>query len=241
MNTRLTVIWTVILACRLCSACTGSDTSRDALQIAASNEQTAEPSIPSVAVKPSGLPKLAFFGDSIAAGQFLSEQQAFPNVLERQLRAHGKNVTVINASVRDDTTADGLRRIDALLREEPTIVVVELGENDKRQAVPVRQVETNLRAILTKIKAAGAGVLLLGVSNEPDRNAERTTAVAYARELADVYPRIAAELSVTFVPFMQGVAGHRELTLPDGVHPTPEGHQRIAGHLLVPLRSLLAK
>lgn len=73
---------------------------------------------------------------------------------------------------------------------------------------------------------------MLGVSGEPDRNVERTAGLAYARELAAVYPRVADELSVTFVPYMQGVAGRRELTLPDGVHPTPEGHERMAGHLL---------
>ena len=241
LNSRLTVLLTVILACPLYGACADPETSRNALQVRASNEQTSEPSVPSLAVKQAGLPKVAFLGDSIAAGQFLSEQQAFPSVLERQLRGRGNHVLVLNASVRDDTTADGLRRIDWLLRQEPAIVVVELGENDKSRAVRVHEVEANLRAILTKIKAAGVGALLLGVSSEPDGNAERTAALAYARELAAVYPRLAAELSVTFVPFLQGVAGRRELTLSDGVHPTPEGHERIAGHLLEPLRTLLTK
>jgi acyl-CoA thioesterase I len=234
----LTVTQTVILACLLSGACTDTETSRNTLQVAASNAQTAEPGVPDLAVKRAGLPKVAVLGDSIGAGQFLSEQQAFPTVVERELRALGKNVVLINASVRDDTTADGLRRIDWVLRQDPKVVVVELGENDKRQAVPVREVEVNLRAILGKVKGAGAQALLLGVSSEPDRHAGD---VAYARELAAIYPRIAAELSVSFVPFLQGVAGRRELTLPDGVHPTPEGHERIAGHLIDPLRLLLSK
>jgi acyl-CoA thioesterase-1 len=237
-NKLLTVTQTVILACLLSGACSDTETSRNTLQVEATNAQTAEPGVPDLAVKRAGLPKVAVLGDSIGAGQFLSDQQAFPSVVERELRARGKNVVLINASVRDDTTADGLRRIDWLLQQKPNVVVVELGENDKRQAVPVREVERNLRAILTKVIAAGAHVLLLGASSEPDRNAGD---VAYAHELAAIYPRIAAELSVSFVPFLQGVAGRRELTLPDGVHPTPEGHERIAGHLLDPLRLLLSK
>jgi len=232
------VIQTVILACLLSGACSDTETSRNTLQIEATNAQTAEPGLPDLTVKRAGLPKVVVLGDSIGAGQFLSEQQAFPSVVERELRARGKNVVLINASVRDDTTADGLRRIDWLLRQKPNVVVVELGENDKSQAVPVREVEGNLRAILTRVKGAGSQVLLLGVSSEPDRNAGD---VAYANELAAIYPRIAAELSVSFIPFLQGVAGRRELTLPDGVHPTPEGHERIAGHLLDPLRLLLSK
>jgi acyl-CoA thioesterase-1 len=179
------------------------------------------------------LPKVAVLGDSIAAGKYLAEQQAFPRVVERRLRSF----TLINASVSGDTTQDGLRRIDWLLKQRPKIVVVELGENDKLEGVPATTVEANLRAILSKVKAADARALLLGVSSLPDR----TTGVAYARELAAVYPRLAAELSVPFVPFMQGVAGRRELTLPDGVHPTPEGHERIASNLLDPLRTLLAE
>jgi acyl-CoA thioesterase I len=162
-------------------------------------------------------------------------------VVERELRARGSHFVLFNASVIGDTTQDGLRRIDGLLRQKPKVVVVELGENDKSQAVPATEVEANLRAILGKVKAADAQALLLGVSSEPDRSAERVTGAAYARELAAIYPRIAAELSVPFVPFMQGVAGRRELTLPDGVHPTPEGHQRIASHLLEPLRALLSE
>ena len=233
----LIVKQTVILACLLCGACTDTETSRNTLQVEATNAQGAEPGVPDLAVKRAGLPKVAVLGDSIGAGRFLSEQQAFPSVLERQLRALGKNVVLVNASVPEDTTADGLRRVDWLLHQEPKIVLVELGENDKSQAVPVGEVEANLRAILTKVKGAGAQALLLGVSSEADRIADG----AYARELAAIYPRIAAELSVTFVPFLQGVAGHRELTLPDGVHPTPEGHEHIAGHLLDPLRLLLSK
>lgn len=227
--------WTVILGC------SESETSRSALQVSASNTQSSEPSVPSLSVKRSGLPMIAFLGDSIAAGQYLSEQQAFPSVVERELRARGISVGVLNAGVSGDTTEDGLRRIDGLLSQKPKIVAVELGENDKSRAVPLMVVEANLRAILGKIQAADTQALLLGVSSEPDRSAERTSGAAYARELAAIYPRIAAELSVSFVPFMQGVAGRRELTLPDGVHPTPEGHQRIASQLLDPIRALLVE
>lgn len=227
----------VILGCLLYGACSNAESSSLALQVAANNAQTAEPNIPSVAAKRADLPTVLILGDNIGAGQYLSEQQAFPSVLERELRGRA---VVINASQREDATADGLRRLDALLGLRPDVVVVELGEQDKRLAVPVREVEANLRTILTKVQAAGAKALLLAVSNEPDRQAERALGSAYARELAAVYERVGAELAVPVVSFLQGVAGRRELTLPDGVHPTPEGHVRIAGNLLEPVRRLVA-
>lgn len=230
-----------MLACLLCCACSGSETSSHALRVEAPNAESAEPSVPSFPVKQAGMQQVALLGDSIGAGQFLSEHQAFPSVLEQRLRARGHNIALLNASVSGDTTEDGLRRIDWLLKHRPDIVLVELGENDKVQAVPVPRVEANLRAILRKILAADVRALLLGVSSEPDRSAGRSAGVEYARELAGVYPRLAAELGVPFVPFLQGVAGRRELTLPDGVHPTPEGHERIASNVLEPLRTLLSE
>jgi acyl-CoA thioesterase-1 len=238
---QLMVDQTVILACLLGCACSDSEASHNTLQVTATNAQRAEPGVPSLAVARAGLPKVVVLGDSIALGRFLSEQQAFPRVLEQQLRALGRSVVLVNAGALEDTTADGLRRIDGLLREQPKVVLVALGENDKSQGVPVREVEASLRGILSKVKAAGAQALLLGVSSEPDRVGASAAERAYAQELAALYPRLAQELSVRFVPYLQGVAGRRELTLPDGVHPTPEGHERIAGHLLDPLRLLLSQ
>jgi acyl-CoA thioesterase I len=232
---------TLTLACLFLSACTessGSETTR-ALQLEAPT-RTAEPTLPIVMPEREGLPKVAFLGDNIAAGQYVSEQQAFPHVVQRRLNTSFK---LINASVSGDTTEAGLRRIDWLLKQHhPKIVVIELGENDKEQALPVAEVEANLRAIISKLRAAEVKPLLLGLSVVPNANMERARAVAYARELEAIYPRIASELDVAFVPhFMQGVADRKELTLPDGVQPTPEGHERVASNILEALRRLLAE
>jgi acyl-CoA thioesterase-1 len=40
--------------------------------------------------------------------------------------------------------------------------------------------------------------------------------------------------------FHEGVAGVPELNLPDGIHPTEEGHRRIAARLAPHLRAVLA-
>ena len=52
--------------------------------------------------------------------------------------------------------------------------------------------------------------------------------------------RLAQEFELPLVPFfMQGVAGEPSLNLPDGLHPTAEGHEQIAINVAAGLKKLL--
>jgi acyl-CoA thioesterase I len=178
--------------------------------------------------------KVVFLGDSLSAGAHLPADQAFPAVLQQKLAAEGVVFELANAGVTGDTSAGGLRRVDWILRQQPALVVVELGANDGLRGVPVESIERNLRSILTKIKAQGARAMLLGMRLPPSIGAD------YARAFEQIYPRLAAELGVAYVPFfMEGVAGVPELNLSDGLHPTAQGHQRIADRLREPMRQAL--
>jgi acyl-CoA thioesterase-1 len=183
---------------------------------------------------PAGAPRVAFLGDSIAAGLHLSPDQAFPAVLQRRLAQRGLPFELVNAGVSGDTTAGGLARVDWLLSGEPDVLVVELGANDGLRGVPVESIEENLRETIERAKAAGARVLLLGMRIPPSYGEE------YSEAVAAVYARIATEERVAFVPFfMEGVAGDPSLTLPDGLHPTAEGHRRLARNVEGALADLL--
>jgi acyl-CoA thioesterase-1 len=193
-----------------------------------------EPGTGAVPQLKSDLPRVAFLGDSIAAGLHLAAEQAFPARVQKKLAAAGTPFTLVNAGVSGDTTAGGLGRVDWLLKQSPRVVVIELGANDGMRGVPVSTVEANLRAIVGKVVAAGAKPLLLGMRIPPSYGKE------YVADFDALYPRIAKDLEVPFVPFfMRGVAGRSELNLPDGIHPTPEGHERIAATVAAPLQALL--
>src|ERR1051325_10985701 len=69
--------------------------------------------------------EILVFGDSIAAGFGLPQQEAFPARLEAKLRADGLAVHVINAGKSGDTTADGLARLDWSLAEKADSLVLE--------------------------------------------------------------------------------------------------------------------
>lgn len=178
--------------------------------------------------------KVAFLGDSISAGLHLAAEQAFPALLQQRFAAKGVPFDLMNGGVSGDTTAGGLRRVDWLLKQSPRVVVIELGANDGMRGVPVDDIEANLRAIIGKVQATHAQALLLGMRIPPSYGPE------YVSAFEALYPRLAKELHVAFVPFfMDGVAGRPELNLPDGIHPTPAGHSKLADTVQGPLLALL--
>jgi acyl-CoA thioesterase-1 len=183
---------------------------------------------------PADAPLVAFLGDSIAAGYQLSAAEAFPAVLQRELARDGRPFRLVNAGVSGDTSAGGLQRVDWVLRQEPDVLVIELGGNDGLRGQSPAALEDNLRGIVARARAAGAQVLLLGLQLPP------SLGPAYVREFEAVYPRLAEELDLAFVPqFMLGVGGVSELNLGDGLHPTAEGQRRIAERVAPALGSLI--
>jgi acyl-CoA thioesterase-1 len=179
-------------------------------------------------------PLVAFLGDSLAAGLHLPADAAFPAVLQRELAADGVPMRLINAGVSGDTTAGGLRRIDWVLSRSPDIVVVELGANDGLRGRDVSSIESNLRAIVARIKDSGARVLLLGMDVPPSLGLD------YASDFAAMYERVAEAEEVPLVErFLRGVGGVRALNLEDGMHPTAEGHRKLAENVEEALRELL--
>jgi acyl-CoA thioesterase-1 len=77
--------------------------------------------------------------------------------------------------------------------------------------------------------------MLLGIRLPPSVGAD------YTRDFEAIYARIAKDSQLAYVPFfMEGVAGVPELNLPDGLHPTAEGHARIAEKLREPFERWLA-
>jgi len=185
---------------------------------------------------PADAPLVVVLGDSIAAGLHLSGEEAFPAVLQRELFAAGHPFRLVNAGVSGDTSAGGLRRIDWILKQKPDVLVVELGGNDGLRGQDLAGVESNLRAIVSRAKAAGARVVLLGVQIPTSYGAD------YAGRFAAMYSRIAGEEGVTLVPeFLAGVGGVPDMNLEDGLHPTAAGHARLARNVAPVLATVLAE
>lgn len=186
---------------------------------------------------PAGKPTtVVFLGDSLTAGLGLSADQAYPALVAKALLAEGREIRAVNAGVSGDTSAGGLRRLGWLLSQKPAVVVLALGANDGLRGLPVKELEENLRRIVTRARAEGATVLLCGMLVPTNYGPD------YGRDFAAVFPRLARELSVAFVPFLlSDVAGRKDLNQTDGVHPNPAGQEIVAKTVLQALRPLLSK
>ncbi|MDJ0851422.1 MAG: arylesterase [Myxococcota bacterium] len=191
-----------------------------------------EPGSPSGAAAPAAVrdasPVVLFLGTSLTAGYGLPAEEAFPALVQERIDAEALDYRVVNAGVSGDTSAGGLRRLDWLLRLPVAVLVLELGANDMLRGQSVEQLARNLEQIVERTRTAHPGVKLVvaGMRAAPNLGAR------YVREFEAVYRRLAQEYGGVLVPFLlEGVAGRPSLNLPDGIHPTAEGHQRIAQSL----------
>jgi acyl-CoA thioesterase I len=187
---------------------------------------------PAAAVKKSTL-KIVALGDSLTSGHRLPKDDAYPSLLEKALEDAGLPFTVVNHGVNGDTTAGGVRRLEAALAERPQILIVAFGANDGLRGVPVTQVRANLARIIETAQARGVSVLLVGMEALPLYGWQ------YTIDFHNLFPELAAKYNVPLVPFMlNGVLGNPDLMSQDGVHPNAAGAKIIAANIWSELRPL---
>ncbi len=167
---------------------------------------------------------ILFFGNSLTAGYGIDEEDAFPGLVAQRIDSLGLNYRVINAGLSGETTASGLSRLDWFLEEEPAIFFLELGGNDGLRGIAVEETKKNLKNMIQMVNSRypNTCIILAGMQIPPNMGQ------AYTASFERIYPEISQEENVTLVPFLlEGVAGEKELNLPDGIHPTEAGHQLV--------------
>jgi len=177
-----------------------------------------------------------FLGTSLTAGYGLAIEQAFPSVVAEVIDSAGLPYRVVNAGVSGETSAGGLRRIDWLLSEPVDVLVLELGANDGLRGLDVDEMRRNLQEIVDRTRARypHARIVIAGMESPPNMGSRYTS--AFRR----VFPDLAAANDAALIPFLlDGVAGRPELNQLDGIHPTAEGHRRIAATVWQVLEPLL--
>jgi acyl-CoA thioesterase I len=168
---------------------------------------------------------ILFFGDSITAGYGLDPDDAFPALIQQKIDSLGKSYKVVNSGVSGETSAGGLRRIDWVLQQPVDIFVLELGGNDGLRGINPSSTKENLQGIMDKVKSKypEATIILTGIEAPPNMGQ------SYTNEFRTLFSDLASANNVIFLPFiLEGVAGDPELNLPDGIHPTEEGHKILA-------------
>jgi acyl-CoA thioesterase I len=180
--------------------------------------------------------RLLVLGDSLSAGYGLAQADGFEAQLGGAMRAHGRDVAIVDGAVSGDTSAGGLARLDWALSDGADAAIVELGANDGLRGVNPADTEKNLSAILDKLAARHIPVLLTGMYAMPNLGQD------YAAEFRSVFDRLGARPGVLYDPFfLTDVATVPSLNQPDLLHPNAEGVRHVVNRLLPLVEKLLAE
>jgi acyl-CoA thioesterase-1 len=180
--------------------------------------------------------RVLVIGDSLTEGLGVAKNEAFPYLVQQQLRSELKNenIDIINAGVSGATTASGIRTLRFHLKKKPKVLLLALGANDGLRGFDPELTRKNLAATIDLALAKKMTVVLAGMKAPPNYGE------AYAESFAKVYPELAKKKRILLIPFLlEGVAGEKEMNQPDGIHPSSKGHERIAKTIIKYIKPLL--
>jgi acyl-CoA thioesterase-1 len=116
------------------------------------------------------------------------------------------------------------------------VLVVETGANDGLRGQDPDALRANVQAIFDRARKQSPPPRLVLVAMEALTN----YGADYVARFRAVFPELAKANEATLVPFLlEGVAGVRSLNQADGIHPTAEGHVRMAETVWAVLRPVL--
>lgn len=169
--------------------------------------------------------KIVFLGDSLTAGFGLSQEQAWPEQVQKRLKSAGYNTAIVNAGVSGDNSGNGLARYDwSVGSANANMLVLALGANDFLQGVSPVKTRANLAAIIERAQKDGLDVILAGVSTP---QLERLGPIGKA--YGSIYPDLARDYNIPLFPsIIEGVSNKPHLLQRDGLHPTREGVEIMA-------------
>lgn len=172
------------------------------------------------------------FGDSLTAGYGLpSEGDSYPSELERELRAAGKSVSVINAGISGETSRGNREWAEYIRSLNPQMVLLGIGGNDALRALPTSELKKNISETV-EILTSGTNppqIILLQMQAPQNAGPE------YKKEFDAIYTEVAQKYSITLVPFLvEEVFLNRNLLLPDGIHPNKEGYKVLVSKYIYP-------
>lgn len=178
---------------------------------------------------------LLVLGDSLSAAYNLPAEQGWVALTAARMKTTHPDWQVVNASISGETTAGGISRLPAALKQhKPNLVIIELGANDGLRGLPLAQTRSNLQKMIQLSKKQGAKVLLIGIQMPPNYGP------AYTKGFSAIYTDLAKQEKVTLLPFLlQPIALDRSYFLPDQLHPNAKGQIKIRDHVWPVLNPML--
>lgn len=178
---------------------------------------------------------LLVVGDSLSAAYGVPSETAWVQLLRDRLDEQGLNWDVVNASISGETTDGGLRRLpDLLHKNQPDVVIIELGGNDGLRGFPPDVIESNLADMIEQVRDIGATPVLVGMQIPPNYGQR------YTRMFADIFPKLSDRYDTPLVPFfLEGIYNEDGLMQEDGIHPTEAAQPVLLDNLWPQLEPLI--
>lgn len=165
-------------------------------------------------IKNAGRPvqKIVAFGDSLTAGYGAGGvAKSYPAVLAR---LSGKQI--INLGLSGDTAVNAPTRLPQVLAENPDMVLIEFGANDRIRNLGHEGAARAVAQIVDEVQAAGAIAVIVD------------TGGPQMGPYTSAYKKIAKEKQAVFVPgIIRGIFNNRKLKS-DLIHPNAAGYEIVA-------------
>jgi lysophospholipase L1-like esterase len=174
------------------------------------------------------------FGDSLTFGHGADTiHDSFPMVLQEKIK-----IPVINAGVNDDTSADGLARIQRdVLDHHPIMVLIDFGGNDLYNSKPklkMKDIESNFRQMIELLDNGNCKIYILRYFNQQMRIFDLFFRFdAMLKRLKADYPHIEIVDDI-----WEGVWGKKEYKY-DFTHPNSRGYRLMAENIFNAIQDVL--
>jgi acyl-CoA thioesterase-1 len=172
------------------------------------------------------LATIVAMGDSLTEGLGVVGEKTYPAILEKMLGERGYLCRVVNAGISGETSSGARARLEWVMTLKPDIVILETGANDGLRGLDPRMIRENIRWLVNAFLDRDIIVVLAGMRIVSNMGPE------YTQAFAEIYPEIARQTGVLFIPFfLEGVGGEPHLNQADGIHPNAAGYQVIVENI----------
>ena len=182
-------------------------------------------------------PVILILGDSLSAAYNMEVSESWPSLLQDRLDEHGHAYRVFNSSIAGDTTQGGLARLPRLLeKQQPAIVMIELGGNDGLRGIPLETTHGNLSAMIRASQQTGARVIISEMRIPPNYGR------SYTEKFQSLFGELAAEYGETLLPFLlEDIALEPGMMQADGIHPSASAQTAMLDEVWAVLQPLLVE
>jgi len=182
---------------------------------------------------------ICLFGDSIIWGAWDPEKGGWGARLRNHFEINDFDIKLYNCGVSGDTTDDLLARFDVeCVAREPRIIILAIGINDSQYIntkdnprTPIKKFQNNFDALLEKAKKHTSTIVCLGLTKidetrtmpcpwKPTRYYTDENIKTYNTKIKEVCKK-------SGVLFLDVYDLLDSSDLEDGLHPNPQGHEKM--------------